>query len=107
MVGRGDPGAPQPVIQQVTGFCDSALVGSTVLLHNCLGGEKAADVRLEVFLYHAWTKLLHLRHSVGFFGGLCALLGPHTELVNASESKQEHAVPSTLGSFWMKEALRL
>lgn len=63
-------------------------------------------MRFEVLLYHAWAKLLHPRHSVGF-GGLCALLGPYTEPVNASESKQEHAVLSTLGSFWMKEALRL
>lgn len=97
---------PKAAMQQVTGLCDSALVGSTVLLHRHLGGEKAADVRLEMFLYHAWAKLPRPSHSEGF-GGLCALLGPHTELVNASESKQEHAVPSTSGFFWMKEALLL
>lgn len=84
----------------------TALVGSAVLLHGQLGGGKAADVRLEVSFYHAWAKLLCPRHSVRF-GGLCALLGPHTGVANARESKQERAVPSTLGSFWMKEALRL
>lgn len=36
---------PKAVVQQVTELCDSALVGSTVLLHRHLGGEKAADLR--------------------------------------------------------------
>lgn len=38
-------GHPKAVTQQVIGLCDSALVGSTLLLHRHLGGEKAADLR--------------------------------------------------------------
>lgn len=44
-------GHPKADMQQVTGLCNSALVGSTVLLHRHLGGEKAADLRCFFILH--------------------------------------------------------